>query len=488
MRKMTLKEEIDRIHQITYGKTILKEGVFDKIFGSGTNNVTKTTDPKKADLVSDDVNQFFQTLTTAAQTGLKQQNYGSMSFQKEVESMQIGLILLGYQLPQHGVDGLFGPETAQAVAKFTSDNLTKQLTNETAEDVRNTLNQLGYAEKGNELSTGGEITNDLSTIVDQVLSDFKKTNPNVKIIATSGNDRYHKGLGYQSKHTEGKAIDLTLNPYNNETDSAFRKILDSYKSKNANFSYIDEYTNPSGAATGGHFHLQYGAGTPAQGGPQSNQQLNSVEATPQMLGKLVEMLKQRGVKPEELKQYENQPVTTGGGAGFTDLNLDKDEGYKAYSQICQKFIDSKQPNPLGITGDMLATAAKRAFDRYKNFVPAELALSQLALEGGIGNGDVNSRPIRTKNPFNVGNVDSGANVYDSNVQMGINAYYDLIAKDYIGKGKTAKDLLTNFVNKNNERYAAEGNYEENLNRLAGQANRIAQPIAANVKSDTSNLA
>ena len=52
---MTLKEEIDRIHQITYGKTILKEGVFDKIFGSGTNNVTKTTDPKKADLVSDDV-------------------------------------------------------------------------------------------------------------------------------------------------------------------------------------------------------------------------------------------------------------------------------------------------------------------------------------------------------------------------------------------------------------------------------------------------
>ena len=152
--------------------------------------------------------------------------------------MQIGLILLGYQLPQHGVDGLFGPETAQAVAKFTSDNLTKQLTNETAEDVRNTLNQLGYAEKGNELSTGGEITNDLSTIVDQVLSDFKKTNPNVKIIATSGNDRYHKGLGYQSKHTEGKAIDLTLNPYNNETDSAFRKILDSYKSKNANFSYI----------------------------------------------------------------------------------------------------------------------------------------------------------------------------------------------------------------------------------------------------------
>jgi peptidoglycan hydrolase-like protein with peptidoglycan-binding domain len=33
--------------------------------------------------------------------------------------MQIGLIILGYDLPVHGVDGLFGPETARAVTKFT---------------------------------------------------------------------------------------------------------------------------------------------------------------------------------------------------------------------------------------------------------------------------------------------------------------------------------------------------------------------------------
>lgn len=487
MRKMTLKEELDRIHQITYGKAILSEGFFDKIFGGGRkNDVVKTTDPKKADLVSDDVNQFYQTLTAAAQTGLKQQNYGSMTFQKEVESMQIGLILLGYQLPKSGVDGLFGPETAQAVSKFTSDNVTKQLTNETAEDVRSTLNQLGYDEKGSELSTGGEITNDLSTVVNQILNDFKKTNPTVKITVTSGNDKYHKGLGYQSKHTEGKAIDLTLSPYNSETSSAFKKILDSYKSKNTNFTYIDEYTNPSGAATGGHFHLQYGTGKSAQG--QSGQQLIKIEATPQMLTKMVEMLKQRGIKSEDLKQYENQPVTTGGGAEFTDLDLNTNEGYDAYAQICQKFIDNKQPNPLGITGDMLARGAKRALDKYKNFVPAELALSQLALEGGIGNGDVNSRPIRTKNPFNVGNVDSGSNVYDTNVQMGINTYYDLIAKNYIGKGRTAKDLLTNFVNKDNQRYASGQNYEETLTRLASQANRLAQPIVANIKPDTSSLA
>jgi murein DD-endopeptidase MepM/ murein hydrolase activator NlpD len=37
--------------------------------------------------------------------------------------MQIGLILLGYDLPRFGVDGLFGPETAAAVKEFTKEKL-----------------------------------------------------------------------------------------------------------------------------------------------------------------------------------------------------------------------------------------------------------------------------------------------------------------------------------------------------------------------------
>jgi hypothetical protein len=89
----------------------------------------------------------------------------------------------------------------------------------------------------------------------------------------------------------------------------------------------------------------------------------------------------------------------------------------AYSQICQKFIDSKGANPLGISGKMMADGAKQAFERYKKYVPAELALSQLVLEGGIGNKNPNSKPIRTKNPFNVGNVDSGAVVQYGQVHL-----------------------------------------------------------------------
>jgi len=158
------------------------------------------------------------------------------------------------------------------------------------------------------------------------------------------------------------------------------------------------------------------------------------------------------------------------------LDLTTNEGYQKYAEICQKYIDTRKPNPLGITGEMMASAAKRSFEKYNKFVPAELALSQLTLEGGIGNGDLSSRPIRTKNPFNVGNTDSGANVTHGSVESGIQIYYDLIARNYLGKGRTAKDLVTNFVNKNDQRYASGTDYEQGLRQLISQINRTTQSI------------
>ena len=92
--------------------------------------------------------------------------------------------------------------------------------------------------------------------------------------------------------------------------------------------------------------------------------------------------------------------------------------------------------------------------------------------------------METKNPFNVGNVDSGKNVFHNSVQGGIQAYYNLIARSYLVKGKTANDLLANFVNKNNQRYAS-GGYEKSINKIAAQANRIAAPIYASLNKNKS---
>ena len=478
--KKTLTEELQRIHEITYGKEVVNEQYVDNLLNKiglgGDKNSKKIDDPKKADLVTPDVADFYKSIENAAKSGgLSQKSRGSIDYQKEVESLQIGLMILGYQLPKHGVDGLFGPETATAVTKFKKD---QSILNESASSLRDDLDALGYKEKGSELTSGGPVKDVLTDLVSDILKTYKKTNPDVTVTLTSGNDKFHKTLKYVSKHTQGSAIDLTISPYNGKNASDFIKILNATKGKDSKFTYIDEYTRPSGAATGGHFHLQYGGSSSTSGGVSTGGSM--VTASPEMLNKLLEMLKSKGVKSEQLKSFIDS-VTTGGSASFNDLDLTTEEGVNSYAQICQKFIDSKGANPLGITGKMMATGAKQAFDKYKRFVPAELALSQLVLEGGIGNKNLNSKPIRTKNPFNVGNVDSGAVVQYGQVQTAINTYYDLIARNYLGKGKTAKDLIGNFVNKSGNRYASAPDYESKLNKLVSQVNTIAQPIIASTK-------
>lgn len=685
--KKSLREQIERIHTLTYGKTLIKEGFLDDLLGREVDEQSsqKIDSPKLADKVGTDtqgkkiedtklVEDFYNTIQNAISNGgLSQQNSGSMNYQKEVESMQVALMLLGYDLPKHGVDGLFGPETSSAVQKFTSDNkidtptsggtlneryyTVKQiheasklvaqggniigrpgqgthnandwqsrnawditgpvgsdvysLTTGTVEKVKKGTGQLVqsgvkkifgdqltitstdgkpnmfYTHLETNLTPGtsvregdvigkiisiegipphvhvGVSTGNLNNLVDDLpaangsSTSVQNTNATVQnkstlpapvnesvrkinlslleasldspLDNTSVNSPFgtrwggqgHNGVDLKADASNVKApADGVVEVGEIKNDACGGTIIISHAGGfKTGFCHMQKINVTAGqqvkqgdviGISGGgandvghgrsdgrhlHFTLRKDgqlvnpidyidkSGIVMTGGVPQSSQVSNTKATPEMLTKLLELIKAKNLTPQQLKSFmDKYTVLTGGGAEFTDLDLTKQEDVQKYAQICQKFIDAKQPNPLGITGDMMAKAAAKAFEQYRNFVPAELALAQMAAEGGIGNGDLNSRPIRTKNPYNVGNTDSGANIYENSVEDGIQRYYNLIARSYLGKGKTAKDLIANFVNKDGNRYASGGDYEKAVTSLAGQAHRVAATIVPDNQS------
>lgn len=148
----------------------------------------------------------------------------------------------------------------------------------TADQFRDSFKSLGHSEKGSELTSGGDIQPDFLNIMDSFVKEWTQIDQNkvCKLTFTSGNDAFHKGITkYTSRHTKGEAVDVVL-PQN--CHLSFKQLLNQYKSRYNGFNYIDEYTNPTSMATGGHFHISYREGDP-EGSSKNTQSTTQTTTT-----------------------------------------------------------------------------------------------------------------------------------------------------------------------------------------------------------------
>ncbi len=129
----------------------------------------------------------------------------------------------------------------------------------------------------------------------------------------------------------------------------------------------------------------------------------------------------------------------------------RDSTFKMYEKRAEIYLKNiKTPIKPG----MLSLAAYNVYDSLGILVPLELVLAQATLESSMGN--EGRSPIN--NPFNVGEYDSKTVLWFDNTFSGIQAYYFLIAKNYL-KCKNLNTLLKDFTNCIGNRYAKNPKYE-----------------------------
>lgn len=152
----------------------------------------------------------------------------------------------------------------------------------------------------------------------------------------------------------------------------------------------------------------------------------------------IEVVDEDGLTEEEIEFLEEQIVAA---SKYIDANLRRNG--KTIEDI-----------PFDITDLVLSC--------YENSFDLPLAMAQLQIESHFGTDG--RRQNNTKSLFSVGLYDSGKNVkHYATYKDAIDDYVKLMKKHYLQDGKVSVDqLLTNFVDDNNHRYASDKNYEKSV--------------------------
>lgn len=172
-------------------------------------------------------------------------------------------------------DGTTDSDTAPPPAPEIDPKTNKPIDPETgspietpnADRLRAVIKQLGYTEKGQELSNGGDITPAAANMAIAVIKTIKQEAPDIGVKFSAGNDSFHQNLKDMSRHKAGNAVDIVISPATPQNIAKVKSILQGYAAGNKpNFRFLDEYEKGSKNATGRHFHFAWGNGTEGQAG------------------------------------------------------------------------------------------------------------------------------------------------------------------------------------------------------------------------------
>ena len=135
--------------------------------------------------------------------------------------------------------------------------------------------------------------------------------------------------------------------------------------------------------------------------------------------------------------------------------------WEGYAKQAQQYLDRPNYKGTPLTGDMITKAALDTYQKTGKKVPLELALAQGQFETQFGT-DSSGRPGYKTNPWNVGEFDSGTRRTFKTTEEGTQAYFDLMANDYL-RNKNLQALLDSEIrNYQGNKYATGKGYSKKV--------------------------
>lgn len=146
---------------------------------------------------------------------------------------------------------------------------------------------------------------------------------------------------------------------------------------------------------------------------------------------------------------------------------------KVLTEMAVKPFGKKSNMPYDL--DDMAVLINKYCTQYK--VDPRLCLAQGILECHFGCNPAAKRSIKTKNIFNVGNVDDGRNRIFASWELGLAAYCHLMAREYCyrieGETVTAEMMIAHdFVRPRGGRYATAPTYTTNIAKLVAKIDKL----------------